>query len=426
MRLSALSWGRYRSFKEPQRVEVAPITLIIGRNGSGKSVISRLPILLASGVSEDAIDPLDLRAGGIEHAATYQDLAYSRGRLPFSLGAEVSDTTERYEFETSLRYVSETRSLAIESFWLSHSGERVLTAELIDETQLTSDKPRFGVIVGATAYEAELAFVGLLPSPAAFEGVLRQTVSDALQAIRAAIPMPSYLGPFRVEASLLDRAPGQRVRALGPRGERAIELLAEDKIRFRGDVVRAVSDWFSAHLGQGLALDVGGDRSRLIVTDHRSQTDVSLADTGAGFSQVLPVVVQHFAFREARLLASTLIVEQPELHLHPGAHGHLMDLALGTVVDDGRSPTPNCMFETHSEQIIMRLRRRIAEGFDASKVALWSLNHRESNEPDAEETALQVIKFDMSGDPDTWPVGVFEEALDDLTALRRAVRERGR
>lgn len=153
-------------------------------------------------------------------------------------------------------------------------------------------------------------------------------------------------------------------------------------------------------------------------------TDVSLADTGAGFSQVLPVVVQHHAFRKDRLPASTLIVEQPELHLHPGAHGAVMDLALQTVSGAPQIRTPNCMFETHSEQIIMRLRRRIAEGFDPNKVALWSLNHRESNDADAAEDPLRVIKFDASGDPDAWPVGVFEEALDDLTALRRAARER--
>jgi predicted ATPase len=136
VRVSALSWTRYRSFKERQRVEVAPVTLIIGRNGSGKSVISRLPLLLASGVDEDAIDPLDLSAGGVEHAATYQDLVHSRSRLPFSLGAEVAGGNNSFEFETSLRYVSERRNLAVETFWLSRRGTRFLQATLSDESQL--------------------------------------------------------------------------------------------------------------------------------------------------------------------------------------------------------------------------------------------------------------------------------------------------
>ena len=424
MRVSALSWTRYRSFKERQRVEVAPITLIIGRNGSGKSVISRLPVLLGSGVAEDAVDPLDLSAGGVTHASTYQDLVHSRSRLPFSLGAEVAEENKRFEFETSLRYVSEHRSLAVEAFWLTYQNERCLHAELSDEGQLTSYSPRYEVTIDGQKSVMELHFSGLLPDINSFNGILRQLLSDGLTAIRVALPTPSYLGPFRVEAGNFNRAPGQRVRSLGARGEHAIELLAEDQVRFGGDMVRGVSDWFSQALNQGISIDVSGDQTRLLVADHRSQTDVSLADTGAGFSQVLPVVVQHYAYRKERLPASTLIVEQPELHLHPGAHGAVMDLALQTVATAEHARTPNCLFETHSEQIIMRLRRRIAEGFDPDKVALWSLNHRETIEDDAVEDALRVIKFDMFGDPDAWPVGVFEEALDDLTALRRALRER--
>ena len=424
VRISALSWTRYRSFKEPQRVTVAPVTLIIGRNGSGKSVISRLPVLLASGVHADAIDPLDLSAGGVVHAATYQDLVHSRSRLPFSLGAEVSDGTDCFEFETSLRYVSELRSLAVESFWLSRRGEVLLDVALTDDGQLTSPDPHYKVTVSGLPTAVSVSFSGLLPSVTGFEGAFREVLNEALAAIRRALPPPSYLGPFRVEASRFSRSPGQRVRDLGPKGERAIELLAEDQIRFGGNLVKGVSDWFSDALKQGISVDVLDDRSRLMVADHRSTTDVSLADTGAGFSQVLPMVVQHHAFRMRRLPASTLIVEQPELHLHPGAHGAVMDLALQTVGEtlDGRKP--NCIIETHSEQVIMRLRRRIAEGFDPTRVALWSVNHRESDDADAAEDPLRVITFDAGGDPDAWPLGVFEEALDDLTALRRAARER--
>ena len=424
MRVSALSWTRYRSFKERQRVEVAPVTLIIGRNGSGKSVISRLPLLLASGVDKDALDPLDLSAGGVVHAATYQDLVHSRSRYPFSLGAEVAEGDDRFEFETSLRYVSELRTIVVEAFWLSHRGECLLRAELLDENQLASTNRRYIVAIDGERSVMDLGFVGLLPRVSGFEGSFREALQGALAAIRAALPAPSYLGPFRMEAGLPSRPPGQRIRQLGPKGERAIELLAEDKVRFGGDLLRGVSEWFTAALNQGISVEVSDDRSRLLVADHRSMTDVSLSDTGAGFSQVLPVVVQHHAFRRERLLASTLIVEQPELHLHPGAHGAVMDLALQTVSSAEQGRVPNCLFETHSEQIIMRLRRRIAEGFEPSKVALWSLNHRESDDVHAAEEPLRVIRFDTSGDPDAWPIGVFEEALDDLTALRRAARDR--
>ena len=54
----------------------------------------------------------------------------------------------------------------------------------------------------------------------------------------------------------------------------------------------------------------------LVLIDKRSGTPVSHRDVGIGVSQVLPVLVSAYAFSE-RLLA----IEQPEIHLHPGASG---------------------------------------------------------------------------------------------------------
>jgi hypothetical protein len=426
MRISALSWSRYRSFRDRQRVKIPPITLIIGRNGSGKSVISRLLVLLASGIARDAADPLNLVAGGVEHAATYQDIVYQKGRLPFSLGLEVQGENTCYEFETTLRHISETRTLVVEAFVLTRGGNLLFQANLFDDGQLTSPEPHYKLSGGIEADDKIIHFAGLLPQTDPFDGELRAELDRAFAAFRQALPMPSYLGPFRVEASRQNRPPSQKVTTLGPRGEHAIELLAEDKIRFGGQMVESVSGWFSDVLGQGISLDLQEDQTRVFVTDPLNHTEVSLADTGAGFTQVLPVAVQHFAFRQSRIASSVLIVEQPELHLHPAAHGAVMDLVLESITQDGQKSKPTCLIETHSEQLIMRLRRRISEGFDWSQVALWSLNHTESDEADADVVPLKVIKFDQNGSPETWPVGVFEEAFKDLTVMRRAARERDR
>jgi hypothetical protein len=424
MRIESFSWSRYRSFKDRQRVEVSPLTVIIGRNGSGKSVVSRLPVLLASGVAIDATDPLDLESGGIEHAATYQDLAYQRGRLPFSLGASVAGEHGSYEFETTLRYVTETRSIVVEKFLLLAGNELLLSLELADEAQFTSAAPIFKASGLDASERLQVEFAGLLPKPDLFKDGARRMVERALMAIRAAFPAPSYLGPFRVEASRSNSASGRTVRELGARGQRAIELLAEDAVRFNGRLVEEVSNWFVSAVGQGIAVEFAADLARVLVKDPRHAIDVSLADTGAGLAQVLPFVVQHLATKSGRLLSKMLIVEQPELHLHPGAHGAVMDLALSSVLSENRPTGITCLIETHSEQMIMRLRRRIAEGVDPSKVAIWSLNHSDVNGPDEDVEPLRIIGFDQDGSPDSWPAGVFEESFQDLKALAKAARER--
>ena len=164
MRLKALTWNRYRAFKERQRVELAPVTIIIGKNGSGKSVISRLPLLLSSAISDNPEGPLNLMAGGVEHSASFQDLANLRGSLPFSLGFEICGEEGSFGFETTLRYVNETRSLAIEHFVLSEMDRTIFDAEISSEDQLTEAAPTYVLRVESAAHHtAELKFAGLFP-----------------------------------------------------------------------------------------------------------------------------------------------------------------------------------------------------------------------------------------------------------------------
>lgn len=199
--------------------------------------------------------------------------------------------------------------------------------------------------------------------------------------------------------------------------------MADDKLRHGGFVVTNVSEWCTHTLGQGIAIDTAGIRPQLLVIDPSIQMEMSLSDTGAGFAQVLPICVQNYAYQADRLDAAMLIVEQPELHLHPGAHGDVADLMVRSTRGDLGWKPAICLIETHSEQFIMRIRRRIAEGLDPNGVALWSLKHQDSQ--GAEPEALRVVAFDKDGNPDAWPVGVFEEALQDLTEARIAARERG-
>ena len=402
---------------------MAPLTIVIGKNGSGKSVLTRLPVLLAGSLHNEDGGPVDLAAGGLEHALSYQDLVYARGSLPFSLGAEVELDGRTTRFETTMRYVGESRSLAVERCEVSRDGTLMLRAEISSEDELAQEVARYRVeLPGSVEDNYPLEFRGLLPRPASFQGTARDFMQGLLDEVMQGLPPPSYLGPFRAEPNLLSRSPNQGVRSLGPRGERAIELLADDKLRNRGRVGAAVSSWFTSTLGQGIAIDLTGMRPKLLVTDHATQIDIALQDTGVGFAQVLPIIVQNYAFRSGRLNSDLLLVEQPELHLHPAAHGNVADAMIASSSHHGHARGgATCVAETHSEQFIMRVRRRIAEGLAPESVIIWSVNHRDSPE-DSEADPLRMITFDKEGNPSSWPAGVFDEALNELTYLRQAVR----
>ena len=82
----------------------------------------------------------------------------------------------------------------------------------------------------------------------------------------------------------------------------------------------------------------------------------SLRDVGFGFSQVLPVIIQSILSKE-----KTLLIEQPELHLHPALQAELGDLFINSALSEQKN---RFLIETHSEHLILRLLRRIRETED--------------------------------------------------------------
>lgn len=103
---------------------------------------------------------------------------------------------------------------------------------------------------------------------------------------------------------------------------------------------------------------------------HNSLT-LDITDVGYGISQVLPVIIQTCL----SLDDSITLIEQPEVHLHPTMQADLVDFFLEIIERSDSNPKQYCkslVIETHSEYILKRLRRRIAEGkIAASDVAIY-------------------------------------------------------
>ena len=90
------------------------------------------------------------------------------------------------------------------------------------------------------------------------------------------------------------------------------------------------------------------------VQKERGSASVLLTDVGFGVSQVLPVLVLCYYVEEG----STLLFEQPEIHLHPSVQSSLADL----FIDVTKHRNIQIIVESHSEHLLNRLQRRMAEG----------------------------------------------------------------
>ena len=97
------------------------------------------------------------------------------------------------------------------------------------------------------------------------------------------------------------------------------------------------------------------------------------------------------------------IIEHPEAELHPAAHADIAELLLENLT----GPARPLIVETHSEMILLRARRWVAEGrLPAGHVLVYWVHA----EP-ARGSVLEKIRIRENGEMETWPNGVFIEDL---------------
>ena len=180
-----------------------------------------------------------------------------------------------------------------------------------------------------------------------------------------------------------------------------------DAVRHWVQHLELLDDLSPVHHGaQGVALEVIQGGIALNVTA-----------VGVGVSQVLPVLVRCLLAAPGELV----LLEQPELHLHPAAQLGLADFLLACV-RSGRQ----IVLETHSEHLVNRLRRRVAEEVDdpTGVAELISIVFAERSEL---ETKYRRIDLNTAGGFQDWPGGFFPEGVDEIRSLMDAgLRKRAR
>ena len=144
---------------------------------------------------------------------------------------------------------------------------------------------------------------------------------------------------------------------------------------------------------------------------HSGGTEVRLTDVGFGVSQILPVLILCYYVPEG----SILILEQPEAHLHPKVQSKLADVLIDVV----KKRNLQIILESHSEHLLHRLARRIAEGeISADDMALYAC---EINDGTSE---IEPLKMDDYGNVSNWPRDFFGDDAGDVFERAKAENKR--
>ena len=244
-----------------------------------------------------------------------------------------------------------------------------------------------------------------------------------------------YLGPLRDEPKAMYPLSGVHDPFdVGLRGERTAAVLDIHKARqiwyipssqFENSEVdssralrsleAAVVDWLQ-YLGVADSVkshDRGkfGHELKVYLGDSARAHD--LTHVGVGVSQVLPILVMS-------LLAepdTTLIFEQPELHLHPKVQTLLGDFFLSMT-----ALGKQCIVETHSEYLINRLRFRTAAAMKGNPWVSATKVYFVERPPDG--SIFREVKINEYGAILDWPEGFFDQTQREAEEILRAAMQK--
>ncbi len=398
--LRKLRVENYKSFKEATEIEFSNLNVLLGKNNSGKTTIARLPLLLSEALS--AREPSDvstfpLVASGLRFGSTFTDLVSGQtphSKIRFGVSYDSAPGGVQ-EVDMSVQLAQSLRAVGtfVSSFRSSYSSLD-LTWALV------------GSDAGRVGYNPPIAgFTGALPISKDLDQA-RDMYAARDHLLRHGLTRAAHIGAVRAPIRTVyeNRDPDRNLDHIG--SEAPYELNVSTQLAGR------VANWY--HDAFGVALDVSAEANAFSLSLRSDDgVGINLANAGQGLQQVLAVATTLLAANMG-LQRSMIVIEEPELHLHPAAHGALADLFVEAVNGDAH---PQIIVETHSENFVLRLRRRVASGeLDPESLNLLWVDESEG------QSYVRRIEVLADGSVDSWPRGVFSEDLEEVRGILQARR----
>lgn len=302
---------------------------------------------------------------------------------------------------------------------VSHSG--IIPFSIIGKAQ---NKTKQSSTLGAELSEKSQWLIGRLP-PIIMEAM--SDLNDALNRIH-------YVGPLRSSPQRYYLSYSESVPRIDPTGE-ALPYILREKAVYNSNVCnippctngepiqeplsKALNSWlYYLRTGKEPTPDIRNAEIEVFTTSDlvvelrirstANQKCYSLADSGFGYSQVLPIVVKGLLAEKG----SMLLIEQPELHLNPALQVRLADFFIAMV-----RAKKHIIIETHSEHIVNAIRVLTAEdesGDLATRCGIYFID------TDSDRPIIHELSIQSDGTVPDLPHNFFGEAISLSGRLLRA------
>lgn len=228
----------------------------------------------------------------------------------------------------------------------------------------------------------------------------------------------SYIAPTRAEANRYYRTQGLQVSDIDPYGKNLSEFISS----LTPVMISSYNKYTREILGVTVRTKAETGHHSVLVS--KAEREFNISDVGFGYSQILPIITKLWFATNKRAvklrnktsrdyLNSTILMEQPELHLHPAYQAKISDAFISTIKANQDEETSIChlnlIIETHSDTILNRIGRRVREGAISPKnvnIILFEKGFGDN------VTKVRQTTYNENGQIKEWPSGFFDPDQD--------------
>lgn len=425
--INKLFLKNFRAFEEVD-LDFSKINIFLGPNNSGKSsLLSSINLLSQTVQSPDTSVKLLLN-GNYEELGTYRDVVFNNEEnrnIIIGIGGVFEDMRKIKKshsdgfFQVEYKFRPRRHEIVIQrTMTQSPIGNNgLITKRTLKGKQLFELYDINGKNVFQEKARTKIAFYHYLP----LFGYYKKMPKDNLQLIRSyvdylfnfmnSIRDVEYVGPFREFPKRTYLYSGENPKSVGIKGEKAIDMLVMDSLK-RGKnkrgIIDSVANWLQqSEIASNIEINALTERHYEIrLSQFTTGENENLADIGFGCSQILPILIAGFNLSDRGIF----IVQQPEIHLHPKAQAELGSFFNGLAEKGVQS-----FIETHSEHLILRIQRHIANGdLNSGDVRIYYVY------PNKQTKNKDIVKIELDDNGrfrSEWPEGFFPERLHEVKAI---------
>ncbi len=450
-----ISIENFKSIRKLHQFEILPFTVLSGVNNAGKSSFVQLLLLLKQTLEQSSKKVVFSKGGDYYSVNNLNDVFYAKeekNKISFGLTFTKSEFKDikfpelgvsDYEVELLIAFLQKDGGIVVSDFNVKinipESEKEYFIKLTLKENELYkvgSDSDLYGKGLFGKKIISPIDFVAFYPlsyevtttgsndqgEPVDIVDEKLFTIDWLKNSIDSFFDNISYIGPARiepVEGYIVPKAHND----VGESGQFVSQILkekADNAVAYRklhekdngieylsadDELLPAVKYWMCDVFD--VAEDIYSEREEdlyRIILINKNDLKVNIKHVGFGISQLLPIIVQGLVMQKDGLL----IVEQPEIHLHPKIQSLLYDFLYSLTLDGKK-----VIVETHSSHFITRLRRRIVEDESDEMDNRIILTYIEDN-------IFKSIKLSVLGVLDYYPEDFIEPTNSELSAIVKA------